>query len=53
MTDDQPTNIERPSQSLINGHLRRTFADRASEELPSDLLSLIDQLRQQDDQNAS
>ncbi|SEK20404.1 hypothetical protein SAMN04488032_101271 [Pacificibacter marinus] len=46
--DNQP---EKRRTDLIKDHLRRSFQDKAAEELPSDLMSLIGKLREQDDQN--
>ena len=42
---------DKPRTALIKDQLRRSFQDRASEELPTDLMSLIEKLREQDDQN--
>lgn len=39
------------NENLIKENLRRAFQDRATEELPTDLLSLLEQLRGQDEQN--
>lgn len=44
-------NEEKPQSALIKKHLRRSFQDKATEELPSDLMSLIDELRKQDKQD--
>lgn len=44
-------NEDKPQSALIKEHLRRSFQDKASEELPSDLMSLIDELRKQDSQD--
>tara|TARA_R110002051_G_scaffold1008_1_gene4876 strand:+ start:8513 stop:8683 length:171 start_codon:yes stop_codon:yes gene_type:complete len=38
-------------ENLIKENLRRAFDDKATEELPSDLLALLAQLRGQDNQN--
>jgi hypothetical protein len=46
--DNQP---EKRRTDLIKDHLRRSFQDKAAEELPSDLMSLIGKLREQDDQD--
>ncbi|MGB3246205.1 MAG: NepR family anti-sigma factor [Sulfitobacter sp.] len=42
---------ETPQTALIKEHLRRSFEDKASEELPSDLMNLIEKLREQDDKS--
>lgn len=34
---------------LIEENLKRAFSDKASEEVPSELLSLLEQLRSQDE----
>ena len=49
MTKENET--ERPRTALIKDQLRRSFQDKATEELPSDLMSLIAKLREQDEQN--
>lgn len=49
MSDENET--DRPRTALIKEQLRRSFQDKASEELPADLLSLIEKLREQDEQN--
>ena len=40
-----------PKSELIKTQLQRAFKDRASEELPDDLLSLIGKLKEQDAKN--
>lgn len=42
---------DKPRTALIKDQLRRSFQDKASEELPSDLMSLIEKLREQDDKS--
>lgn len=42
---------EKPKSALIKTQLQRAFSDRASEELPDELLSLIGKLREQDKNN--
>lgn len=49
MTSDEKD--DRPRTALIREHLRRSFQDKADEELPSDLMKLIAKLREQDDKN--
>ncbi|MDU9005195.1 NepR family anti-sigma factor [Sedimentitalea todarodis] len=48
---DTDNNEEKPQSALIKDHLRRSFQDKAIEELPSELMSLIDELRKQDSQD--
>lgn len=47
-TDNQPEN---PRTALIKENLRRSFDDKASEDISSDLMSLIDKLREQNNAN--
>ncbi|MDF3528617.1 hypothetical protein HKX61_07930 [Sulfitobacter sp. M77] len=42
---------ENQRSALIKEQLRRSFQEKAEEELPANLTSLIEQLRQQDEQN--
>ena len=42
---------EKQRTDLIKEHLRRSFQDKATEDLPSELMSLIGKLREQDDQD--
>lgn len=44
---------EMRNENLIKENLRRAFLDKATEELPTDLLALLEQLRGQDEQNNS
>jgi len=46
MTDE--TKPVRERDALIRNHLRRSFEDKAAEEIPGDLMNLIAQLREQD-----
>lgn len=39
---------EKPRTALIKEHLRRSFQDKADEALPTDLMSLIAKLKEQD-----
>lgn len=39
---------ENPKSELIKTQLQRAFTDRASEELPDELLTLIGKLKEQD-----
>jgi hypothetical protein len=41
----------KPGKALIKEQLRRSFQDKASEDLPADLKTLIEKLREQDEQN--
>jgi hypothetical protein len=50
MSDDTP---QARKENLIRENLRRAFDDKATEELPSDLLALLEQLRGQDDKNGT
>ncbi len=42
---------EMRKENLIKENLRRAFDDKATEDLPTDLLALLEQLRGQDEQN--
>ncbi|WP_165814467.1 NepR family anti-sigma factor [Pararhodobacter oceanensis] len=42
---------EKPQTALIREQLRRSFQEKASEDLPADLMTLINQLKEQDTQN--
>lgn len=42
---------ETRKENLIKENLRRAFDDKATEELPSNLLDLLAQLRGQDERN--
>ena len=42
---------EMRKENLIKENLRRAFDEKATEELPSDLLALLAQLRGQEEQN--
>ncbi|WP_323035311.1 NepR family anti-sigma factor [Pararhodobacter sp.] len=42
---------ETPHKGLIREQLRRSFEDKASEELPADLMALIEKLKEQDSRN--
>ncbi|WP_162617695.1 NepR family anti-sigma factor [Yoonia maritima] len=44
---------ESRADNLIKDNLRRAFDDKASEELPTELIALLAQLRDQDDQNGT
>ncbi|WP_458792841.1 NepR family anti-sigma factor [Yoonia sp. MH D7] len=44
---------EMRKENLIRENLKRAFDDKATEELPTDLLELLAQLRGQDEQNGS
>lgn len=50
MTDETQ---ETQKENLIKENLRRAFDDKATEELPSDLMALLAQLRGQDEQNGT
>lgn len=39
-------------ENLIKENLRRAFEEKATEDLPGDLLALLTQLRGQDEQNS-
>lgn len=47
-TDKEP---DPPGKALIKEQLRRSFNEKATEELPSELVSLIARLREQDDKD--
>lgn len=47
MSDDNQHENQRTA--LIKEQLRRSFQEKATEELPADLMSLIEKLREQDD----
>lgn len=49
MTNDTET----PRTALIKENLRRSFQDKANEDLPDELMSLISKLRDQDDSTAN
>ena len=42
---------EPPRKALIKDQLRRSFDDKAAEELPPELTSLIERLREQDNED--
>ncbi|GAA6174653.1 NepR family anti-sigma factor [Sulfitobacter pacificus] len=42
---------ENQRTALIKEQLRRSFEEKEKEELPSELMSLIDKLREQDESN--
>mgnify|MGYP001803925990 CR=1 FL=1 len=42
---------ENPKSELIKTQLQRAFTDRASEDLPDELMSLIGKLKEQDAKN--
>ncbi|WP_394178322.1 NepR family anti-sigma factor [Yoonia maritima] len=44
---------ESRADNLIKENLRRAFEDKASEELPAELVALLAQLRDQDDHNGA
>ena len=46
-TDDR----RKPNESMIKENLQRAFQDKATEDLPAELLALLAQLRDQDEQN--
>ena len=50
MTDDKKTD-EHGASETIKSQLRKAFDDKAAEDLPADLVSLIGRLREQDDAN--
>lgn len=50
MNDDKK---ESRVDDLIKENLRRAFEDKAAEELPTELIALLAQLRDQDDQNGT
>lgn len=49
MSNDNQYDNQRTA--LIKEQLRRSFQEKAKEELPADLMSLIEQLREQDENN--
>lgn len=49
MTADDPT--RKIKDKMIEENLKRAFTDKASEKVPDELMSLLDQLRAQEKEN--